>query len=107
MPLGSSKAANAYAETMNCPHCEAAIQKSDLTCPECDRPTAKTRDELWRGDVGTSKGIAWALVAMGLAGYGFVIANSQTDWFSALDFVAPTAVLLAGLAGLLWVKKRS
>jgi len=44
---------------------------------------------------------------MGLAGYVFVIANSQTDWFSALDFVAPTAVLLAGLAGLLWVKKRS
>jgi hypothetical protein len=43
---------------------------------------------------------------MGLAGYVFVIINSQTDWFSALDFVAPTAVLLAGLGGLLWVKRK-
>lgn len=92
---------------MNCPHCEAAIQKSDLTCPECDRPTARIREELRRGDVGSSNGIAWSLVAMGLAGYVFVIANSQTDWFSALDFVAPTAVLLAGIAGLIWVKRKS
>jgi hypothetical protein len=92
---------------MKCPHCEAAIQKSDLNCPECDRPTARTPEELRRGDVGTSKGVAWALVAMGLAGYGFVLANSQTDWFSALDFVAPTVVLLAGIAGLIWAKKRS
>lgn len=107
MPSGSSNADKAYAEFMKCPHCEAEIQKSDLTCPECDRPTARTPEELRRGDVGTSKGVAWALVAMGLAGYGFVIANSQTDWFSALDFVAPTVVLLAGIAGVIWAKKRS
>jgi hypothetical protein len=44
---------------------------------------------------------------MGLAGYLFVILNSQTEWFSALDFVAPTAVLLAGVAGLIWVKRNS
>ena len=50
--------------------------------------------------------MAWALVGMGLAGYAFVIANSQTDWFSALDFVAPTAVLLAGVGGLIWVKRK-
>jgi FtsH-binding integral membrane protein len=67
---------------------------------------AKTREELNRIDVRTSKGIAWALVGMGLAGYGFVIANSQTDWFSALDFVAPTVVLLVGLGGLIWVKRK-
>ncbi len=92
---------------MNCPHCEAEIQKSDINCPECDRPTAKSREELGRGDVGASKGVAWALVAMGLAGFVFVIANSQTEWFSALDFVAPSVVLLAGIAGVIWAKKRS
>jgi len=46
------------------------------------------------------------LVGMGLAGYAFVLINSQTDWFSALDFVAPTAVLLIGLGGLVWVKRK-
>ena len=91
---------------MNCPHCNEAISKSDLTCPACDKPTARTREELHRVDTGTSKGVAWALVGMGLAGYAFVIANSQTDWFSALDFVAPTAVLLAGVGGLIWVKRK-
>jgi hypothetical protein len=43
---------------------------------------------------------------MGVLGYVFVIANSWTDWFSALDFVAPTALLFAGVAGLVWVNKQ-
>ncbi len=92
---------------MNCPHCNAAIQETEFTCPACHKPTARNREELKRIDVGTSKGVALALVGMGLAGYLFVILNSQTDWFSALDFVAPTAVLLAGIGGLIWVKRRS
>ena len=89
---------------MTCPHCNEAISPTDYNCPACGNLVARTREELNRIDIRTSKGIAWALVGMGLAGYVFVIINSQTDWFSALDFVAPTAVLLAGLGGLLWVK---
>jgi hypothetical protein len=91
---------------MTCPHCNEAISPTDYNCPACGKLVARTREELNRIDIRTSKGIAWALVGMGLAGYAFVIANSQTDWFSALDFVAPTAVLLAGLGGLLWVKRK-
>jgi cobalamin biosynthesis protein CobD/CbiB len=91
---------------MTCPHCNEAISPTDYNCPTCGKLVARTREELNRIDVRTSKGIAWALVGMGLAGYVFVIINSQTDWFSALDFVAPTAVLLAGLGGLLWVKRK-
>ncbi len=91
---------------MNCPHCNAAISATDFNCPSCDKLVARTREELNGIDSRTSKGIAWALVGMGLAGYAFVIANSQTDWFSALDFVAPTVVLLVGLGGLIWVKRK-
>ena len=91
---------------MTCPHCNEAISPTDYDCAACGKPVARTREELNRIDIRTSKGIAWALVGMGLAGYVFVIINSQTDWFSALDFVAPTAVLLAGLGGLLWVKRK-
>jgi hypothetical protein len=43
---------------------------------------------------------------MGVLGYVFVIANSGTEWFSGLDFVAPTALLFAGVAGLMWVQKQ-
>lgn len=91
---------------MNCPHCNEAITQSDFNCPSCGKLTARTREDLNRIDSRSSKGIAWALIGMGLAGYVFVIANSGTTWFSALDFVAPTALLVAGIAGLMWVKKQ-
>ncbi len=91
---------------MNCPHCDVAISPTDYNCPSCDKLVAKTREELNRIDVKTSKGIAWAMAGMGLAGYAFGLATSPTDWFSALDFVAPTVVLLVGLGGLIWVKRK-
>lgn len=53
----------------------------------------------------TAGAIAWALIAVGLLGFGFVVANSWTDWFSGLDFVAPSMLLVIGLASLYWAKK--
>jgi len=91
---------------MNCPHCNEAITESDFNCPACGKLTARTREDLNRIDPRSSKGIAWALIGMGVLGYVFVIANSGTEWFSGLDFVAPTALLFAGVAGLMWVKKQ-
>ncbi len=43
-----------------------------------------------------TRAIAWALIAMGLGGLVFVIANSWTDWYSSLDYVGPVALLLIG-----------
>lgn len=37
---------------------------------------------------------------MGVFGLLFVIANSWTDWYSGLDYVAPVVVLVVGLAAL-------
>ena len=92
---------------MNCPHCNEAITESDFNCPACGKLTATTREDLNRIDTRSSKGISWALIGMGVFGYVFVIANSWTEWFSALDFVAPTALLFAGIAGLMWVNKQN
>lgn len=91
---------------MNCPHCNAAIAESDFNCPSCNKLTARTREDLNRIDTKSAKGISWAMVGMGLAGFGFVIANSWTEWFSSLDFVAPAVILFAGIAGLVWVGKQ-
>ncbi len=46
------------------------------------------------------------MVGMGIAGFVFVIANSWTEWFSSLDFVAPAIILFAGIGGLFWVNKQ-
>jgi hypothetical protein len=45
------------------------------------------------------------LIGVGVLGFGFVIANSWTDWFSGLDFVGPLALILAGIYALSTVKK--
>jgi hypothetical protein len=43
-----------------------------------------------------TRGIAWALIAMGVFGLAFVISNAWTDWYSGLDYVGPVALLLLG-----------
>ena len=88
---------------MNCPHCNEAITESDFNCPSCNKLTARTREDLNRIDAKSAKGISWAMVGMGLVGFAFVIANSWTEWFSSLDFVAPAIILFAGIGGLFWV----
>jgi hypothetical protein len=42
--------------------------------------------------------IGWALIAMGVFGLIFVIANAWTDWYSGLDYVGPVGLLLIGSA---------
>ncbi len=53
-----------------------------------------------------TKAIAWALIAMGLGGLVFVIANSWTDWYSGLDYVAPVGLLLIGAVVLVTTRSK-
>lgn len=92
---------------MRCPHCNAEIHKSDYNCPACGKLTARTREELNRIDAGTSKGVAWAMIAMALLGFIFVIVNSQQEWYSLMNFVAPVIVLAAGVGSLVWINSKS
>jgi hypothetical protein len=89
----------------NCPHCSAAITQHDFRCPACGKLTAKSREDLNRVDPRVSRGIGWSLIAVGLLGFAFVIANSGTSWFSGLDFVGPIALCVAGGYALSTVKK--
>jgi hypothetical protein len=85
---------------MKCVHCQTTITEADLVCPACDKTTARTREDLQRTDPRINKTIAWSLIGMGVFGLLFVIANSWTDWYSGLDYVAPVVVLVVGLAAL-------
>lgn len=44
---------------------------------------------------------------MGLAGLVFVIANSWTDWYSGLDYVAPVVLIVVGGISLLVLNKKA
>ena len=91
---------------MKCTKCSAELSANDLNCPSCDQITARTREDLQRIDPKVSKAIAWSLIAMGLLGLIFVIANSWTDWYSGLDYVAPISLLIVGSLALVSINRK-
>ena len=90
---------------MECTACKKQLVEGAKVCPDCAK-TVSTILPPGDFDRKTAAAIAWALIAVGVLGFGFVVANSWTDWFSGLDFVAPTMILVIGIASLSWAKKR-
>jgi hypothetical protein len=91
---------------MKCTNCNAALAENDLNCPNCNQITARTREDLQKIDPKVNKAIAWSLIAMGLMGLVFVIANSWTDWYSGLDYVAPVFLLVVGSIALFSISRK-
>jgi predicted nucleic acid-binding Zn ribbon protein len=91
---------------MKCKNCATDIPNDELNCPNCGKIAARSREDLQKTDPRMNKALAWALVAMGLLGLVFVIANSWTDWYSGLDYVAPVALLLIGGFSLVVINRK-
>jgi hypothetical protein len=91
---------------MNCTNCQAQLAETDLNCPSCDQITARTREDLQKIDPKVNRAIAWSLIAMGIGGLVFVIANSWTDWYSGLDYVAPISLLIVGSIALFSINRK-
>jgi hypothetical protein len=81
---------------MKCKNFGFTVPTNDLNCPDCGAITARTKADLQKTDPAMTRGIAWALIAMGIFGLAFVISNAWTDWYSGLDYVGPVALLLLG-----------
>lgn len=81
---------------MKCRNCGFDVPANDLNCPDCGAITARTKSDLQKTDPAMTRGIAWALIAMGVLGLAFVISNAWTDWYSGLDYVGPVGLLLLG-----------
>ena len=86
---------------MECRQCSAPLHEHDYNCPKCGALTARTREDLQKTDPRTTKTLAWLLLALGVAGVGFVIANSDTDWYSPLNYIYPAMVLAAGTVAMI------
>jgi len=91
---------------MKCTNCQAKLAETDLNCPSCDQITARTREDLQKVDPKVNRAIAWSLIAMGIGGLVFVIANSWTDWYSGLDYVAPISLLIVGFIALFSINRK-
>jgi predicted nucleic acid-binding Zn ribbon protein len=92
---------------MNCKNCGTAVPKEEINCPSCGTIAAQSKADLQKTDPRMSMAIAWTLVGMGLAGLVFVIANSWTDWYSGLDYVAPVVLIVVGGISLLVINKKA
>lgn len=106
MPEPGNPITSQYTKAVNCKNCSAEIAEKELTCPNCGKLTAKTKEDLRKTDPMVAGGIAWALIAMGALGLAFVISNSWTDWYSGLDYVGPVALLLIGSVALLVSRRK-
>ena len=91
---------------MNCKNCGEAVPKNELNCLSCGTIAARTKADLQKTDPAMTKGIAWALIAMGVFGLIFVIANAWTDWYSGLDYVAPILLLVVGAGALFTINRK-
>jgi hypothetical protein len=81
---------------MKCKNCGAMVPAKELNCPDCGTIAARTKADLQKTDPAMTSAIGWALIAMGVFGLIFVIANAWTDWYSGLDYVGPVGLLLIG-----------
>jgi hypothetical protein len=81
---------------MKCRNCGFEVPANELNCADCGAITARTKADLQKTDPAMTRGIAWALIAMGIFGLAFVISNAWTDWYSGLDYVGPVGLLLLG-----------
>lgn len=81
---------------MICRTCGEFVPDEDINCPDCGAIAVREPEDLQKTDPAMTRGIAWALIGMSVAGFVFVIANSWTDWYSGLDYIGPVGLLLLG-----------
>jgi hypothetical protein len=91
---------------MKCKNCGAQVPANELNCLDCGAIAARTKADLQKTDPAMTGAIGWALIAMGMFGLIFVIANAWTDWYSGLDYVGPVGLLLIGGAVLYAVSRK-
>jgi hypothetical protein len=72
------------------------VPAKELNCLDCGTIAARTKADLQKTDPAMTSAIGWALIAMGVFGLIFVIANAWTDWYSGLDYVGTVGLLLIG-----------
>ena len=82
---------------MFCRNCGEFVPDEEINCPDCGAIAVREPEDLQKTDPAMTRGIAWALIGMGIGGFVFVIANSWTDWYSGLDYIGPAGLLLFGL----------
>jgi hypothetical protein len=81
---------------MTCKNCGGQVPTNELNCLKCGAIAPRTKADLQKTDPAMTAAIGWALIAMGVFGLIFVIANAWTDWYSGLDYVGPAGLLLIG-----------
>ena len=91
---------------MTCPNCGKEVLEQAISCGSCGEKLPSRAARPQEIDQKTASGVAWTLVVMGVLGFGFVVANSWTDWYSGLDYVGPGLLIIVGVANLIWVSRR-
>ena len=81
---------------MKCANCQSENDPIELSCTQCGKSLARTKEDLERVDPRSTEAIGIAVGSMGLIGLFFVTLNMNALTLSGLDYVVPVLLLVVG-----------
>ena len=81
---------------MKCANCHTENDSIELSCTECGKSLARTKEDLERVDPRSTEAIGIAVGLMGLIGLFFVTLNMNALTLSGLDYAVPFFLLVVG-----------
>ena len=81
---------------MKCANCQTENDPTELSCTQCGKSLARTKEDLERVDPRSTETIGIAVGSMGLIGLFFVTLNMNALTLSGLDYVVPVLLLVVG-----------
>jgi hypothetical protein len=81
---------------MKCEYCNAELDAGEISCPECGKSVAKSKEDLQSVDPKATAAIGYSLAAIGLVAIFFVTINLEALTLSGLDYLVPIVLLVMG-----------
>lgn len=81
---------------MKCANCQTENDPIELSCTQCGKSLARTKEDLERVDPRSTAVVGYALGGLGLAALVFVTVNMRALSLSGLDYLVPMILTILG-----------
>ena len=81
---------------MKCANCQTENDPKELSCLECGKSLAKTKEDLERVDPKSTSVIGYALGGLGFVALFFVTINLNVLALTSLDYLVPIILIVLG-----------
>jgi hypothetical protein len=92
---------------MNCPNCQANLEKGEVRCGACNKVVATTTEDLQKTDPRSWLLVGLAFSIIGVLGIIFVYLNRDRPAFSNQDYYSGGVLALIGLGVIIYSRVKS